>query len=296
MNENAPRPDFLTTREVAALLRVRERKIYEMAAEGEIPCRKLTGKLLFPRAEIEAWLSGAPAPRPRAEAMPEVMCGSHDPLLDWAIRASGSGLATLFDGSLDGLDRLARGEAVAAGLHVFEPERGDWNLAHAEARLAGAPVVLVEWARRQQGVILAAGRAGRIARVADLAGLRIARRQPASGAGLLFDHLLAEAGLSGEDIRPLEELARTETEAATAVASGAADAAPGLEAAARQFGLAFLPTIEERFDLAVDRRGWFEPPMQRLLAFARGGALAEKAAALGGYDVSRLGTVRWNAP
>ncbi|PKP63893.1 MAG: excisionase, partial [Alphaproteobacteria bacterium HGW-Alphaproteobacteria-8] len=103
-------PEFLTTREMAARLRVRERKIYEMAAAAEIPHRRLTGKLLFPRAEIDAWLAGGvqKAASPGAAA---VVAGSHDPLLDWAIRESGSGLATRFDGSLDGLARLAAGEA-----------------------------------------------------------------------------------------------------------------------------------------------------------------------------------------
>ena len=51
-------PDFLTTKEVAALLRVKERKVYDMVAEGEIPHRRITGKLLFPRAALEAWLEG----------------------------------------------------------------------------------------------------------------------------------------------------------------------------------------------------------------------------------------------
>ncbi len=101
-------PEFLTTREVAALLRVRERKVYELARSGEIPCRRVTGKLLFPRAGVETWLAGGQtaALRPRA---PDVVAGSHDPLLDWALRESGSGLASLFDGSLDGLERLAAG-------------------------------------------------------------------------------------------------------------------------------------------------------------------------------------------
>src|SRR3546814_11423370 len=50
-------PSFLTTREVAALLRVKERKVYDLAAAGDIHCRRVTGTLLFPRAEIEAWLA-----------------------------------------------------------------------------------------------------------------------------------------------------------------------------------------------------------------------------------------------
>ena len=292
-------PTFLTTREVAELLRVKERKVYDLAAAGEIPCRRVTGKLLFPRAEIEVWLAGekGAAPQGRLGTVPaNIVAGSHDPLLDWAIRESGSGLATFFDGSLDGLARLARGEAGIAGLHVFEPARGDWNLGHVEAALGGAPVVLIEWAKRQQGLLLAEALDGQVRSVADLGGRRVVRRQASAGAGLLLDHLIAEAGLADGKIRFVTELARTETEAAAAVASGQAEAAPGLAAMARQFGLGFLPTVEERFDLVVDRHAWFEPPFQRLLNFCAGAAFKAKAAELGGYDLSGHGRVVWNAP
>jgi excisionase family DNA binding protein len=293
---DADAPDFLTTREVAALLRVRERKIYDMAAAGEIPCRRLIGKLLFPRAEIEAWLTGggprtAPGAAPAGGEPPEVLAGSHDPLLDWAIRESGSGLATFFDGSLDGLDRLAEGRACAAGLHLFEADAGRWNVDAAAARLGGAPVVLLGWAARRRGLILGAGVAART--LADLRGLRIVRRQPTAGAGLWLDRALGDAGLSGA-VAWTDALARTETEAAEAVARGAADAAPGLEGSARPFGLGFLPLVDEAYDIAVDRRAYFEPPLQRLFAFARSAACAERAAALGGYDLAPLGLVRWN--
>jgi excisionase family DNA binding protein len=285
---------------VALLLRVKERKVYDLAAAGDIPCRRVTGKLLFPRAEIEAWLArGGAAAAPRALPA-NILAGSHDPLLDWAARESGSGLATYFDGSLDGLARMARGEAAIAGLHVFEPARGDWNLDHVQEALAGAPVVVVEWAKRQQGLLLRRELAGEVKSVAGLAGRRVVRRQAAAGAGLLLDHLLAEAGLGagpgagGVDF--VTGLARTETEAAAAVAAGQAEAAPGLAAMARQFGLAFLPTMVERFDLVVDRHAWFEPPFQRLRAFCATPAFAAKAAELGGYDLAGHGRVVWNAP
>jgi excisionase family DNA binding protein len=61
-------PAYLTTQEVADLLRVRERKVYDMVATGEIPHRKITGKLLFPQGELTAWIEGEgalhPATRP----------------------------------------------------------------------------------------------------------------------------------------------------------------------------------------------------------------------------------------
>ena len=294
MSNNTTAPAYLTTREVAELLRVRERKVYELAAEGDIPCRRVTGKLLFPRDELEAWIAGDSAVP--VEALPEIIAGSHDPLLDWAIRESGSGLATFFDGSLDGLERVAERRAVAAGMHVFEAEDQGWNICHVEARAGSAPVVLIEWAMRQRGLITAADLSPPIKGVADLAGRRIVQRQPSAGARLLLEYLLGEARIAIEDVDFLPELARTETEAAAAVAAGRAEAAPGLEAVARQFGLPFVPTVRERFDLLVDRRAWFEPPFQALLRFTRSEEFSRKATELGGYDIAGLGTVRWLSP
>ncbi len=292
-------PDYLTTREVAELLRVKERKVYEMAAAEEIPCRRVTGKLLFPRLELEAWLIGdQPVSSTSGQgvrpAPANVVAGSHDPLLDWAIRESGAGLATFFDGSLDGLTRVESGDALAAGLHVFEPERDDWNIGHVTGALSALPIVLVEWAIRRQGLLVAKELAGTIRGIDDLRGKRLVRRQPAAGAGILLNHLLQEAGVAQDEVTFSKDTARTETDAAVAVASGRADAAPGLEAMARQFGLAFVPTQQERFDLVIDRRSWFEPPFQALLEFCRGEAFAAKAEELGGYDLSGHGRVHWN--
>ena len=49
-------PVYLTTKELADLLRIKERKVYDLAASGKVPCSRATGKLLFPAAEIRAWI------------------------------------------------------------------------------------------------------------------------------------------------------------------------------------------------------------------------------------------------
>ena len=284
-------PLYLTTKEVAELLRVKERKVYDLAAAGEIPHRRITGKLLFPNAEILAWIEGggdaAPVERPA------VLAGSHDPLLDWAVRESGSGLATLLNGSLDGLDCFVDGRAALAGLHV--PEEAGWNVGTVAAR-GVRDSVLIAWAVRARGLILSEPMRGEVRRFSDLAGKRVVRRQPGAGAAALFKDLLSREGLAETDLIPSTELARTESDAAAAVAAGDADAALGIESMARRFHLPFLPLVEERFDLLVDRRACFTDPVQTLLAFARGDAFRHKAAAMGGYDLSETGTVRWLSP
>jgi putative molybdopterin biosynthesis protein len=292
MPDNA---ELLTTREVAGLLRIKERKVYDLVASGEIPHVRVTGKLLFPRALVDAWLlrhSQSPGADPRA--WPNILAGSHDPLLDWALRESGAGLASFFDGSLDGLERIVRGDAIAAGLHLVE--EGGWNVGHVEHRLAGEPVVLIEWARREQGFIVPRGNPSSIEGVGSLAGRRLIPRQGGAGGFLLLEHLVQTEGLSQAAIELVSPPARTEAEVAIAVADGKADVGLGLAAMARQFRLDFVPLLHERYDLLIRRHAYFEPPLQRLLEFCRTPAFAAKARDLGGYDVSGLGTVRYNGP
>lgn len=292
-----PLPDYLTTREVADLIRLKERKVYDLVATGAIPCVRVTGKLLFPRALVEAWLAshaeyggGVETLQPR----PKICAGSHDPLLDWALREAGTELAVAFAGSLSGLDRLARGQAQMAGLHIAEA--GGWNIGHLTRALPGQPVVLIEWARRQQGLIVAPGNPLGLKRIADLKGRRIIGRQREAGAFVLLEKLLGEVGLAIGDLDLAPAPALTEADVAAAVAEGRADAGLAIATVAHQYRLGFVPLAVERYDLAVWRAAYFDEPVQRLLAFARTPRFAERAVALTGYDVSGLGTVHYNPP
>jgi excisionase family DNA binding protein len=118
--------DMMNTREVAAYLRIKERKVYDLVKTGKIPCTRVTGKWLFPKTVIDLWViqnlshKGDPAVVP---APPPIIAGSHDPLLDWAVRESGSGLALMFGGSLDGLRRFAAGDAIKSLMTVWKTSR-----------------------------------------------------------------------------------------------------------------------------------------------------------------------------
>lgn len=291
--------EFLTTKEVAALLRIKERKVYELVRENAIPVSRVTGKLMFPRDMVEAWVRRNVEFREGTEGLvprPPVLAGSHDPLLDWALRESGSGLATFFDGSLSGLQRFVEGAAVAAGMHVYEPVEEDWNREHVTAALPGLPIVLVEWARRSQGLVLPAGNPLAIAGLADMVGRRFLPRQKQAGSRLLLDHLMRREGVDPKALDLIDPPARSEADVAQAVAAGKADAGLAVETVARQYRLDFVPLFEERYDLVIWRRDYFEPPMQALLAFCRTRAFADRAAELGGYGVGALGTVHYNGP
>ena len=290
----AEAPEYLTVPELAALLRIKERKVYDLAAGGEVPVSRATGKLLFPERDVRAWIDGKRTPAPRDAPRPNVLIGSFDPLLEWAIRQSECGMASLLDGSADGLRRFVAGEGVAAGLHIHDAGTDDWNVGAVAKAAKDQNAVLLSWARRQRGLVLHPGMAETIRSVADLRGKALAVRQKASGTDLLLSHMLKAAGIASDQIAPTEPF-HSEQDAVLAVVDGQAQATFGLEALARTFGLPFVPVTRERFDLLIDRKAFFDPPIQTLLRFARTDVFAAKARTFGGYDTTELGEVRWSA-
>jgi len=60
-------PELLTTDEAAEYLRLSERKLYELVAERAVPCSKVTGRWLFPRAALDRWVALAQ----------EILAGEH---------------------------------------------------------------------------------------------------------------------------------------------------------------------------------------------------------------------------
>jgi excisionase family DNA binding protein len=290
-------PDLLTTDEAAAYLRLSERKLYELVASAAVPCTKVTGKWLFPKGALDRWLAaGLAMPALALPPAPAIVGGSHDPLLEWALRESGSALAGLPEGSEAGLQRLARGEVAAAAIHLHRLD-GDDEAANVEA-VADAPglhdAVMIAFARREQGLVVAAGNPLQLRDVAGIAAgrARLALRPQGAGAQLLLLALVARAGLSLDQLALVKPPCPTGPDIAQAVRSGRADCGVATRAVAQAASLDFVPLTWERFDLALRQRDYFRPPLQALFKFVRTAAFRDRAAELAGYDVSEAGDVR----
>ena len=177
-------PDMMTTHEVAAYLRVKERKIYEMLGKGELPSTRVTGKWLFPKNLIDLWLMRG-TEGPATETSPPLPsgAGSQDPLLDWALRESGADLAMFACGSVAGLERLADGRAMAAGLHLRDADGAAYNVGAIVKACGGQDLVAVNWAWRSQGLVVAPGNPLGIQGIGELVmkSVRTAHRQAGAG-------------------------------------------------------------------------------------------------------------------
>jgi putative molybdopterin biosynthesis protein len=290
--------DLLTTDEAATYLRLSERKLYELVAQGAVPCTKVTGRWLFPRAALDRWVTaGLIAPAALAHvAAPPIIGGSHDPLLEWALRESGCGLASLPEGSEQGLRRLARSEVMVAAIHLHALNGDDERVNI--AAVAEAPglhdAVVIAFARREQGILVAPGNPLKLTDIASIAQsrARMAQRPLGAGAQLLLLALLARAGIAADGLNLQKPVCPTGTDVAQAVRSGRADCGIATRSVALAASLQFLPLTWESFDLVLRQRDYFLPGPQSLFGFLRSAAFRERASELGGYDVDAVGDVR----
>jgi excisionase family DNA binding protein len=290
--------ELLTTAEAADYLRIKERKLYELVADQAIPCTKVTGKWLFPRGDLDRWLlAGMTRPPGVIPAEPPpIVGGSHDPLLQWALAESRAGLAILPEGSDAGYRRFLRGEVVAAAIHFHDlddPQR-DANVRLVAQEPALYDAVLIGFAAREQGLLVAAGNPLGVTALTDLrAGrVRVAMRPDGAGAQLLLLALLRRSGLPITDLNVVLT-APTGPDIAQAIRAGHADCGIATRAVASGAGVDFIPLAVERFDLLMRQRDSYRGPLQRLMALLRSPAFEGRARELGGLDISAAGSIRW---
>jgi molybdate-binding protein len=196
-------------------------------------------------------------------------------------------------GSLAALRMLERGEAHAAGTHLWDPESGEYNLPSIRRELAGHRVVVVTLSHWQEGLIVARGNPKGIAGPADLArqDITIVNREADAGSRTILDVWLHQAGITPPWVRGYAHEVRSHAAVAEAVASGAADVGPGILAVARAMGQDFLPLQDERYDLVIPVAFLNAAPVQAVLEMAVSAPFQTELEALGGYDSSCTGTV-----
>jgi putative molybdopterin biosynthesis protein len=226
--------------------------------------------------------------------------GSHDLAVAWLAThfgeiARGCSLQLNFTGSLGGLIALAGGKADLAGCHLWDEETDTYNLPFVRRLLPGQRVALVTLAHRQIGLIVPPGNPADVRGLADLArpGLRFVNRQSGSGTRVWLDAMLHRQGISPAKIQGYNDEKMTHSEVANAIAEGQADAGLGLEAAARPYGLGFIPLMQEQYDLVIPAHHFNSPLLQALINWISSPAARQAISSLAGYQATHTGDVKW---
>ncbi|MDY6838715.1 MAG: helix-turn-helix transcriptional regulator [Thermodesulfobacteriota bacterium] len=293
---------LLNTKEISHFLDINEKMVYSLIADKGLPATKVTGKWLFPKHLVERWLENQTINYPHgAHRLPPyegllIISGSNDILLDRSIslfnQLYGDHIAVFGNlGSQGGLKALSRGLCHIASSHLLQENEEDYNFEFAFQEFKGDLPALVNFCRREQGLLVSKGNPKGIKGIPDLdqPGTKIANRPVGTGTRLLLDRGLQKAGMKGRQVTGYEREFRSHMDVGLEVLSGRADAAPAIRPVAHLLGLDFVPLRWERYDLLISKDHFFEEGVQLFVGLLHEQAFGELSQQIEGYDLSLAG-------
>ena len=208
-------------------------------------------------------------------------------------RISGVEIVSAAASSKLALTWLKEGKVHIAGSHLEDPKTGEFNLPYVREQFAGEDVIVVTFARWEEGLVVAPGNPKGIRKVEDLArkGVSFVNREPGSGSRALVDKLLDKAGVKIANVHGYSRIAFGHLAAAYCVVSGEADACMATRSAAQTFGLDFVPLHSARYDLVMRKRTADLPAVKAFLDVLQRATLRRKLEVLAGYDTSQTGAL-----
>jgi len=198
-----------------------------------------------------------------------------------------------FANSMSALYSLCRGEAHIAGMHMYDPQTGEYNTPFVRDVLAGREAVLITLGVWEEGLLVKSGNPMGIRTVSDLVagGATIVNREIGAGSRLLLEQKLEQQHISFHDVQGFDQIVTTHQDVAEAVALGIADAGISTASVATAFGLGFIPLHQSRYDLVILKEYLEVAPVQQLLSTLGHRMVHSQFEILGGYDISRIGEV-----
>lgn len=193
--------------------------------------------------------------------------------------------------SSQALDLLRRGLIHVAGSHLRDDASGESNLPTVRKLFPKGSAAVVSFAVWEEGLVVARGNPKGIRGVEDLAESKavLINRETGSGSRMLLDSTLQRLAIPASAISGYERIAPGHLQAAWQVSIGTADCCISTRAAARVFGLDFLPLTTERYDLVLQRSHLELPAVQILLDTLSRASLRRELEELAGYDVRNAG-------
>jgi len=227
---------------------------------------------------------------PRAEFEHRILIAGCDPgmgVLAHHLGPAAHDLILVHRNSSEALDLVDSGLVHIGGMHWrYEENAPDPNVSAALRCSPDGDIAVISYATWSEGLCTAPGNPKNILAIADFArpDVTMINREEGAGTRRLLDRSLKLAGISHETVNGSDNTTRGHLPAAWHVHAGVADVCIATEAAARAFGLDFIPLAQSRYDLAIRKTSLELPQVQRLLDVLTNAVFRRQLEALGGYD------------
>ena len=226
--------------------------------------------------------------------------GSHDFSLDVIrdiIKKShpGMDLISTHIGSLSGIIAMQKGVIDLCTTHILDEREKVYNIPTVKTYLGTKPALLINVAKRIQGLVVAKGNPKGIRDVSDLArsDIRFINRQVGSGTRILLDTMLDDHGIDKDSVRGYEREESTHAAVGVLVRAGIADVGLAIYPIARLFGVDFIPLVEEEYDLLVTKEFSGDTRFAMLMDAITSAEFKERLGEFGGYMTDQTGVTKY---
>ncbi|MCM3443450.1 helix-turn-helix transcriptional regulator [Metabacillus halosaccharovorans] len=300
-----------TVEEVANLLKVSKLTVYDLLKKGEIPSFKVGRQMRINSKDLDSFISGKKT-EPPAETLPpstsrknqvndtrtrNLLISGQDMVLDILgkhLEGKGNYKALRsYEGSLNSLLAMYKGECDIVSLHMFDGDTNEYNVPYVKKILIGYQYTIINLISRKAGFMVQKGNPLNITNWPDLNknNIRLINREIGSGARILLEEQLRIHHLSSSDIEGYDRIETSHLSVASSISSGEADVGVGTEKAAKIVGLDFIPLITERYDLVMINNKENNEILNILSDVLNSASFKKEIQALGDYDISQTGQI-----
>ncbi|MEJ8545432.1 substrate-binding domain-containing protein [Brevibacillus borstelensis] len=308
-----------TTEEIAKLLRISKLTVYDLIKKGELPAYRVGRQMRVDASDLEAYKNrakgeyrgvqpypvqtgGAPFGTSHVNAqhsqMRSVIISGQDVSLDILAnylekRSNSIRPLRSYVGSINSLWAMYKGEADIVSTHLYDGDTGEYNIPYVRRMLSGHRFLVINMLSRWAGFYVQPGNPKKLSAWEDFrrAGVRMVNREKGSGIRTLVEEQFRQRGIMGHEVAGFEREEGNHLAVAGAVARGEADIGVGIEKAGQLVGVEFLPVIQERYDLVIQKTD----ENKELIRYVREILLSEEfqneLATIGGYDLADTGKI-----
>ena len=302
-----------TTDEIAQLLKVSKLTVYDIIKKGEIRAYRVGRQMRVDAVDLTAYKErlksgGESEPEHSSLMIPHVTAS--ESVTDNPIIISGQDLSLdiiashieesglfrplrSFSGSLNSLIKMYQGQADIVSTHLFDGETGEYNLPYIKRLFTGRSYMVIHLLGRKAGLYVQKNNPKQLQNWSDLGkpGIRLVNREKGSGARVLLDEQLHLAGIPSPSIIGYDDEELNHMAIASRISSGHADVGVGIEKTARLIDVDFIPLIQEQYDLVLIKTAENERLRELIVETLNSASFKEQLAAIGGYDLTKTGTI-----
>lgn len=292
-----------TIEEVAQLLKVSKLTTYDLVKKGELPVFRVGRQMRIDALDLEAYIEKQKISNTDATSKPmtrdhqTIIISGQDIVLDllgkYIIKNNHFKTLRSHEGSLNGLIALYKGEIDIASLHLYDGDTGEYNIPYVKKFFISQPYILFNVVSRKAGFYVQKGNPLHIHTFKDLANpnVLIMNREKGSGIRTLLDEQLRIHHIVPSTINGYNREEANHLGVATAVANGEANVGVGIEKTAKLVDVDFIPFIDERYDIVLLKTEKNHLLIEEIQNILTSEAFQDELSSIGGYDISKTGTI-----